>query len=85
MDNNKIDWRRKLSSRKFWVALVGFVSATLFAFNVAEADIEKVTGVIMAGSSLISYVLAEGYIDGKREEKDFYTENNYYNNDKLDC
>lgn len=75
--DDKINWRMKLSSRKFWAALVGFVSATLFAFNVAEADIEKITGVIMAGSSLISYILAEGYIDGKREENLKHEDNHY--------
>lgn len=32
-----INWKQKLSSRKFWVALVGFISAVLFAFNYAEA------------------------------------------------
>lgn len=62
-----INWKQKLSSRKFWVALIGFISAILFAFNYAEADIERVTGVIMAGSTLIIYILTEGYVDSHRE------------------
>lgn len=64
----KIDWVRKLSSRKFWVAIIGFVTAVLFAFNVADAEIEKVAGIITAGSTLIVYILVEGDIDSKREE-----------------
>lgn len=72
----KIDWKSKLSSRKFWLALVGFVSALLFAFNVADGDIEKVTSVIMAFATLISYILTEGYIDGKREES-YRVQENY--------
>ena len=37
----------------------------------AEPDtVEKVTGIIMSGGALIAYILAEGYIDGKREEGD---------------
>ena len=65
---DKINWRQKLSSRKFWTALIGFVSAILFAFNVAEVEIEKIAGIITAGSTLIIYILTEGYIDSKRVE-----------------
>ncbi|MBP2028436.1 putative membrane protein [Acetoanaerobium pronyense] len=64
----KIDWRRKLSSRKFWVALIGFVTAILIAINWTEAEIAQVTAIISAFSTLIIYILTEGYIDGKREE-----------------
>lgn len=64
----KIDWRRKLSSRKFWVAWIGFVTAILVAFKVDELTIEQVTSVISAASILVAYILAEGYVDGKREE-----------------
>lgn len=63
-----IDWKNKLSSRKFWVALIGFVSAMMFAFNYAEADIEKVAGIITAGSTLIVYILAEAHVDANRIE-----------------
>ena len=34
-----IDWKKKLSSRKFWVAVVAFVSAILIAFNVPEGSV----------------------------------------------
>lgn len=64
-----INWKQKLSSRKFWVALIGFISAMLFAFNFAEADIERVTSVIMAGSTLIIYILTEGYVDAHRDSE----------------
>lgn len=63
-----IDWKRKLSSRKFWMALIGFVSALMFAFNFAEADVEKVAGIITAGSTLIVYILAEAHVDANRQE-----------------
>lgn len=64
----KIDWIMKLSSRKFWVAIIGFVTAIMFAFNVADAQVEKIAGIITAGSTLIIYILVEGDIDSKREE-----------------
>lgn len=64
-----VNWKQKLSSRKFWIALIGFISAMMFAFNFAEADIEKVTSVIMAGATLITYILTEGYIDAHRDQE----------------
>ena len=67
---DKINWKYKLSSRKFWLALIGFITSILYLFNVAEVDIEKVTSIIMAGATLISYILAEGFIDAKRETRE---------------
>lgn len=71
---DKIDWKRKLTSRKFWVALVGFITALLVAFKLEEAVIAQVAAVIMAFGTLISYILAEGWIDAKREEGDIIVE-----------
>lgn len=62
----KIDWKQKLSSRKFWAAFIGFVTAILYAFNVAEVQVEKIVGIITAGATLIAYILAEGYVDANR-------------------
>ncbi len=64
----KIDWKRKLSSRKFWVALIGFISALCIAFKVDSGTIEQVTAIIMSGASLIAYILAEGWVDSKSVE-----------------
>ncbi|HHY90531.1 MAG TPA: hypothetical protein GX503_02615 [Clostridiales bacterium] len=61
----KIDWRRKLSSRKFWAAVIGFVTSILYGFNAADVTVEKVTAIITAGSCLIAYILAEGWIDSQ--------------------
>ena len=64
----KIDWLRKLTSRKFWVALVGFITALLVAFNVDAGSIEQITSIIMSFASLIAYILAEGFIDATNKE-----------------
>ena len=61
----KIDWKKKLSSRKFWAAVVGFVTPLLIAFGVSETNAAEIAAIIMSGASLISYVLAEGFIDAK--------------------
>ena len=44
----KIDWKRKLTSRKFWAAVVGFVTALLIGFGMGENDVAQVTSIIMA-------------------------------------
>lgn len=61
----KIDWIRKLTSRKFWAAVVGFVTALLVAFKVDAGSIEQVASIIMSFASLIAYILAEGLVDSK--------------------
>lgn len=61
---NKEDLIRKLTSRKFWVALVAFVTALLVAFNVDNGSVEQITTIIMSFGSLIAYILAEGIADG---------------------
>ena len=60
---NKIDWKRKLSSRKLWLAVIGFVSALLVGFGMTESDIAQVTSIIMSGGTLIAYILSEGFVD----------------------
>lgn len=67
----KIDWKKKLTSRKFWMALIGFVTSILVAFNVDPGSVEQITSIIMSGATLIAYILAEGFVDATRiEDKD---------------
>ncbi len=58
-----IDWKRKLTSRKFWVAVIGFVTPLLLAFGVAEGDVTQIAGIIMSGATLIAYIIGEGLTD----------------------
>lgn len=58
-----IDWKRKLTSRKFWLAIVGFIAPLLLAFGVAEDTATQVTAIIMAGADVFGYLLAEGLTD----------------------
>ena len=60
---NKIDWKRKLTSRKFWVAVVGFVTPMLMAGGATESVVTQVTSIIMAGATLIAYIIGEGLTD----------------------
>lgn len=63
---NKEDILRKITSRKFWIAVVSFVSALLVSFKVPEASISQVTAIIMAFGSLFAYIFAEGWVDSAR-------------------
>lgn len=63
-----INWIQKLSSRKFWMALVGFITPILIIFNVPNLTIEQVTAIVTSGGALVAYILSEGYVDAKREE-----------------
>ena len=58
-----IDWKRKLTSRKFWAAVVGFVTPVLLAFGMAENDVTQIVAIIMAGADVIAYIIAEGLVD----------------------
>ena len=64
---NKIDWARKLTSRKFWAAVVGFITPLMLAFGVNEETTTQVTAIIMAGASVIAYIIGEGLADSKTE------------------
>ena len=63
----KINWKAKLTSRKFWSVVVGFVVPLLLAFGVSDSNITQVTALIMSGGSLITYILGEGMIDAGRK------------------
>ena len=59
----KIDWARKLSSRKLWVAIAGFVSGLIMVFGGTETMASTVSGVILQGAAVLGYLLAEGLAD----------------------
>lgn len=64
--NTKIDWKQKLTSRKFWAAVVGFVTPLLIAFGFSDNQITEATSIIMAGATLIAYIIGEGLVDSSR-------------------
>lgn len=59
----KQDWIRKLTSRKFWLSVASFVSMLIIALGGAEEVATQVTGLIMAGATVIGYVIGEGLAD----------------------
>lgn len=67
-----MDWKRKLTSRKFWMALALFVSGLIIAFGGKQELADTVSGCIMQGAAVLGYLLAEGLTDaaGARAESD---------------
>ena len=61
---NKIDWIRKLTSRKFWLSIASFVSMLMVALGQPESSATQVTSLIMAGATVIGYLIGEGLADG---------------------
>ena len=59
----KIDWKRKLTSRKFWLSLASFVSMLMIYFGHAESEASQVSSLILAGASVVAYVIGEGLAD----------------------
>lgn len=62
----KIDWKAKLSSRKFWAAITAVVIALLAFFNVPEMTQQQVTSLLSAVGTLVIYVLGESVVDAAR-------------------
>ena len=57
------DMIRKLTSRKFWLAVAAFVTELIIAFKGDAELAETLSGMIMAGATVIAYIVGEGLID----------------------
>lgn len=65
---NKIDWKRKLTSRKLWVSVAGFVAGLIVAFGGSDDTANTVSGCIMSGAAVIAYAVGEGLSDAANKE-----------------
>ena len=59
----KIDWIRKLTSRKLWTAVASFVSLMIVALGGTDNLAAQVVAIIMAGGTVIAYIVGEGLVD----------------------
>ena len=67
MKDIKINWKLKLTSRKFWAAILGFISPLLLSFNVSESVVAQVSSIVMSGATLIEYIIGEGLVDSNKQ------------------
>ena len=64
----KEDLIRKLTSRKLWMALAGFIAGLLVSLGKPNESAVTISGLIMSGGSVISYIFAEGWTDAASYE-----------------
>ena len=63
------DWKRKLTSRKLWVAVCGFACGLILALGGSESTAGEVSGIIMSAASVVSYIVGEGMTDSAAAER----------------
>ena len=66
---SKIDWKRKLSSRKLWAAIAGVVTGLAMVFKLDESTISSVAGAVVSMASVVSYIITEGKVDAESFKK----------------
>lgn len=58
-----IDWKRKLCSRKLWMAAAGLVSGLMVFCGAGENAAGQVSALILSAASVLGYLLGEGLAD----------------------
>lgn len=62
---------RKLTSRKLWLSISSFVTMIFIYRGANESEVTQISALIMAGATVIGYVLGEGLADsGNHDEVD---------------
>lgn len=59
----KIDWQRKLTSRKFWMALAGLVIGILTLFKMDADTVTQIGGLVITFGSVVAFIIGEGLVD----------------------
>lgn len=58
-----MNWKKKLSSRKLWAAIVGVVVGLAAAFGLDESEWVQIAGVVTSAASVVAYIFGESKID----------------------
>ena len=64
---SKEDIVRKLTSRKFWLSVASFITLLVVALGRSEEEAQSIAALVMAGATVIGYVLGEGLADAGRD------------------
>ena len=70
----RVNLVRKLTSRKLWTAVASFVSMMIVATGGAENTATQVTALIMAGASVVAYIIGEGLTDSANTDAEIKDE-----------
>ena len=63
------DWKTKLTSRKFWAAVIGVVISVMVIYGSSDEEQAKVTGLITACGTLVAYIVGEGVADAAHKDE----------------
>ena len=63
-----IDWKKKLSSRKFWALVSALIIAVVVLCVTDAGTIERITSVVGAFLSVAVYIFCEASIDKESKE-----------------
>ena len=69
-----IDWKSKLCSRKFWLAIAGFVTGLVAFIQHPTSDAQAISGLIMAFGSVVAYIIGEGMADAAGANSVIYSD-----------
>ena len=58
-----IDWKAKLTSRKLWMAIIGFATGLLTYLGMGAEQAEKIGSLILMAASIAAYIIGEGWAD----------------------
>lgn len=58
---------QKLTSRKFWAAIVGVIIGVAAAFGITENEYAQIAGIVTSAISVFGYMFVEGKVDVARE------------------
>lgn len=59
----KINWKRKLASRKFWALVAAVATSIIVLVGAGEEVAVKITGLITSVGAVAVYILAEAHVD----------------------
>ena len=59
----KRTWKDKLTSRKFWAAIIGVVISVMVIFGATSEEQDKTIALITTCGTLIAYIVGEGMTD----------------------
>ena len=59
----KINWQRKLTSRKLWVSIAGFAAGLIIIFGGSQESADKISGAVLSGAAVVGYIFGEGLTD----------------------
>lgn len=69
-----IDWKRKLCSRKLWVAIIGFITGVLTLLGYPESTTVQIGALILQAASITAYIIGEGLADASPYDYPSYSE-----------